>query len=60
MESATSTLIVLEGLHADSPVGLHGLQVFLAPHTELLILGWWVVAGAVVCRVMWLLVREYR
>ena len=51
----TSTLIVLRGLSGNVPTHLKGIQVFLAPHVEVLEMLWWVIA---VCTLSFLLYKN--
>jgi hypothetical protein len=36
-------IIVLQGLEGNHPTHLKGIQTFLAPHADLLVMMWWVV-----------------
>ena len=55
MTDATTTRIVLKGLEGNAPTHLKGLQLYLAPHLELLLQIWQLVFFAVL---MYMLVRH--
>ncbi len=52
--------IILTGLEGNDPTRLHGLQLLLEPHADVLVGAWWCVYVATAIIVLVILVRRMR
>lgn len=53
-------LVILPGLEGNERTHLEGLQLYLAPHLDFLLVFWWAVFAATIAAVLGVLVKEYR